>query len=104
MSNDVICPALKLKCARLCPGKKPLSSMSPTVVLYEGRLRAVVGASGGPLIVSSVFQTLARCAQPHVAGDRLGLSSVRYCANAAGFALQGYGKHVLARYQCGWHT
>jgi len=37
--------------------------MSPTVVLYEGRLRAVVGASGGPLIVSSVFQTLARCVQ-----------------------------------------
>ena len=48
----------------MAPGKKPLSSMSPTVVLYEGRLRAVVGASGGPLIVSSVLQTLARCVQP----------------------------------------
>ena len=32
------------------------------MVLYNGRLRAVVGASGGPLIVSSVLQTLVRCA------------------------------------------
>lgn len=42
------------------PGKKPLSSMSPTIVLQNGRLRAVLGASGGPLIVSSVLQTLVR--------------------------------------------
>jgi len=42
------------------PGKKPLSSMSPIIVLQEGRFRAVVGASGGPLIVSAVLQTLVR--------------------------------------------
>ena len=52
-------PGHERQCA-VDAGKKPLSSMSPTVVLYEGRLRAVVGASGGPFIVSSVFQTLAR--------------------------------------------
>ena len=34
--------------------------MSPIIVLSGGKLRAVVGASGGPLIVSSVFQTLLR--------------------------------------------
>jgi len=34
--------------------------MSPIIVLRGGKLRAVVGASGGPLIVSSVFQTLLR--------------------------------------------
>lgn len=41
-------------------GKKPLSSMSPMIVLQDGKLRAVVGASGGPLIVSAVYQTLIR--------------------------------------------
>jgi gamma-glutamyltranspeptidase/glutathione hydrolase/leukotriene-C4 hydrolase len=41
------------------PGKKPLSSMSPTIVLQR-KLRAVVGGSGGPLIVSAVLQTLVR--------------------------------------------
>lgn len=34
--------------------------MSPIIVLQEGRFRAVVGASGGPLIVSAVLQTLVR--------------------------------------------
>lgn len=41
------------------PGKRPLSSMSPTIVLNEhGDVVAVVGASGGPRIISGTTQAL----------------------------------------------
>jgi len=40
------------------PGKRPLSSMSPTIVLENGRVAAVAGASGGPRIISGTLQVL----------------------------------------------
>jgi len=40
------------------PGKRPLSSMSPTIVLEEGRPIAIAGASGGPRIISGTLQVL----------------------------------------------
>jgi len=40
------------------PRKRPLSSMSPTIVLDERGARLVVGASGGPFIISATLQTL----------------------------------------------
>lgn len=43
---------------RPVPGKRPLSSMSPTIVLQGGRPVAVAGASGGPRIITSTFQCL----------------------------------------------
>lgn len=33
------------------PGKRPLSSMTPTIVLKDEKLKAVVGASGGAMII-----------------------------------------------------
>ena len=40
-------------------GKRPLSSMSPTIVLdSNGRLFAVAGASGGPKIITGTMQVL----------------------------------------------
>jgi gamma-glutamyltranspeptidase/glutathione hydrolase len=43
----------------IVPRKRPLSSMSPTIVLEaDGQVRAVAGASGGPLIVSSTLQAI----------------------------------------------
>ena len=38
------------------PGKRPLSSMSPTIVLKDGKPVLVVGAAGGPRIITSVLQ------------------------------------------------
>ena len=41
------------------PGKRPLSSMTPTIVRdSSGETRFVLGAQGGPRIITSVFQTL----------------------------------------------
>jgi gamma-glutamyltranspeptidase/glutathione hydrolase len=43
----------------IAPGKRPLSSMTPTVVLDEkGQVVLVVGASGGSTIISGTLQVL----------------------------------------------
>ncbi len=43
----------------VAPGKRPLSSMTPTILLDpEGRVVMAVGASGGPFIISSTLQVL----------------------------------------------
>lgn len=39
-------------------GSRPLSSMSPTIVLKDGDVRLVVGASGGPRIITSTLQVM----------------------------------------------
>ena len=39
-------------------GKRPLSSMSPTIVLRDGKPIFVTGASGGPRIISGVVQVI----------------------------------------------
>ncbi len=44
----------------IAPGKRPLSSMSPTIVLDpSGRPEIVVGASGGPFILTGTYQAVA---------------------------------------------
>jgi gamma-glutamyltranspeptidase/glutathione hydrolase len=40
------------------PGKRPLSSMTPTIVTKDGKLVAVLGAPGGSRIITAVFQAL----------------------------------------------
>lgn len=42
----------------IAPGKRPLSSMSPTIVLKEGKPVFSVGAAGGPTIISQVVLAL----------------------------------------------
>jgi gamma-glutamyltranspeptidase / glutathione hydrolase len=42
----------------IAPGKRMLSSMTPTIVLRQGRLRAVLGSPGGPTITTTVAQLL----------------------------------------------
>ena len=40
------------------PGKRPRSSMSPTIVLDDGEVRYVVGSPGGSMIITTVTQVL----------------------------------------------
>ncbi len=42
----------------IAPGKRPLSAMTPTIVLKDGKLFMTLGAPGGPRIISGVFQVL----------------------------------------------
>jgi len=42
----------------VAPGKRPLSSMSPTLVLQNGRPVIALGAAGGPRIITAVLQEL----------------------------------------------
>jgi gamma-glutamyltranspeptidase/glutathione hydrolase len=43
----------------VAPGKRMLSSMAPTIVLApDGRVRLVLGAAGGPTIITAVFEEL----------------------------------------------
>jgi gamma-glutamyltranspeptidase / glutathione hydrolase len=38
----------------IAPGKRPLSSMTPTIILKDGKLRMVLGSPGGPRIITTV--------------------------------------------------
>jgi gamma-glutamyltranspeptidase/glutathione hydrolase len=40
------------------PGKRPLSAMTPTIVLKDGKLFLVLGSPGGPRIISTVADIL----------------------------------------------
>ena len=40
----------------IAPGKRPLSSMSPTIVMRRGHPVLALGASGGPMIISGILQ------------------------------------------------
>jgi gamma-glutamyltranspeptidase/glutathione hydrolase len=40
------------------PGKRPLSAMTPTIVVKDGKLLLVLGAEGGPTIITTVANVL----------------------------------------------
>lgn len=40
------------------PGKRPLSSMTPTIILKDGHLFMVLGSPGGPRIITAVLLTI----------------------------------------------
>jgi gamma-glutamyltranspeptidase / glutathione hydrolase len=42
----------------VAPGKRPLSSMTPTIVLKDGSPMVAVGAAGGPKIITAVLLEL----------------------------------------------
>jgi gamma-glutamyltranspeptidase/glutathione hydrolase len=48
------------------PGKRPLSSMSPTIVLKDGRVFLVTGSPGGSRIITTVLQVLLNVIDHHM--------------------------------------
>ena len=46
------------KANAIAPGKRMLSSMTPTIVEKNGKLWMIVGTPGGSTIITSVFQTI----------------------------------------------
>lgn len=42
----------------IAPGKRMLSSMTPAIVVKDGRTVLITGASGGPRIITGVFQVM----------------------------------------------
>lgn len=42
----------------IAPGHRPLSSMTPTILLRDGKLSFVTGSPGGPTIISAVLLTI----------------------------------------------
>jgi gamma-glutamyltranspeptidase/glutathione hydrolase len=42
----------------IAPGKRPLSSMTPTIVMKDGRPWFAIGSPGGPTIISTVVQVI----------------------------------------------
>jgi gamma-glutamyltranspeptidase/glutathione hydrolase len=42
----------------IAPGKRPLSSMAPTLVERDGKVFAVLGSPGGARIITTVFETI----------------------------------------------
>ncbi|HET7561351.1 MAG TPA: gamma-glutamyltransferase [Rhodanobacteraceae bacterium] len=43
---------------RIEPGKRPLSSMSPTIVTHDGKLVMVTGSPGGSTIISTTMESI----------------------------------------------
>lgn len=61
------------------PGKRPLSSMSPTIVLDgDGQVFAVAGASGGPRIITGTLQALLNAMAGKDAGESIGLPRIHH--------------------------
>ena len=42
----------------IAPGKRPLSTMTPTILTQDGRVAVVIGTPGGSRIATSIFQVL----------------------------------------------
>src|SRR5207248_2241950 len=54
----------------IAPGKRMLSSMSPTIVVdTDGKVVVVAGAGGGPRIITAVWQALSNWIDFHLAPD-----------------------------------
>jgi gamma-glutamyltranspeptidase/glutathione hydrolase len=61
------------KANEIAPEKRMLSSMSPTILLEDDKVQAVLGTPGGSSIITSVFQTLINLEEgdsPQMAVDR----------------------------------
>ena len=51
------------------PGKRMLSSMSPTILIKDGAVSMVLGTQGGSTIITSVYQTIVNVLDFHMAPE-----------------------------------
>jgi gamma-glutamyltranspeptidase/glutathione hydrolase len=51
-------------------GKRPLSSMSPTIMVKDGRATLITGASGGPRIITGTTQCILNCTMFNMTPER----------------------------------
>src|SRR5207302_4572374 len=54
----------------IAPGKRPLSSMTPTIVEQDGHPILVLGSPGGPRIITAVLETLTNIVDFGLAPDK----------------------------------
>lgn len=92
---------------RIEPGKRPRSSMSPTIVLRDGRPVLALGSPGGSTIITTVLQTLtnrldrgmtigAALAAPRAAQrNTANVTAEPDFITAYGPALTAYGHHLV---------
>jgi gamma-glutamyltranspeptidase/glutathione hydrolase len=91
----------------IAPGKRPLSSMAPTIVLKDGAVAMVVGSPGGPRIITATLETILNVidygmnAQEAVNAPRLHNQWLPDILYAEPFALSADTESLLA--QMGYH-
>ncbi|MDI1320942.1 MAG: gamma-glutamyltransferase [bacterium] len=54
----------------IVPGKRPLSSMTPSFVLKDGKIVLVTGSPGGPTIINTVFQIISNVIDFNMPADQ----------------------------------
>ncbi|HBK09271.1 MAG TPA: gamma-glutamyltransferase [Acetobacteraceae bacterium] len=87
----------------IAPGKRPLSSMAPTIVMQDGSVAMVVGSPGGPRIISATLETILNVidygmnAQEAVAAPRLHHQMLPDIVFAEPFALSPDTRALLER-------
>jgi gamma-glutamyltranspeptidase/glutathione hydrolase len=91
----------------IAPGKRPLSSMAPTIVMKDARVEMVLGSPGGSRIISAVLETILNMidhgmnAQEAVDAPRLHMQWLPDVLYAEPFALSPDTKALLER--MGYH-
>jgi gamma-glutamyltranspeptidase / glutathione hydrolase len=53
----------------VAPGKQPLSSMAPTIVLKNGLVEMVLGSPGGPRIITAIVETILNVIDYHMSAQ-----------------------------------
>ncbi|MDR0458739.1 MAG: gamma-glutamyltransferase [Burkholderiaceae bacterium] len=54
----------------IAPGKRPLSSMTPTILTRDGKVALVIGTPGGSRIFTAIFQVITNVADFHMPLDK----------------------------------
>ena len=83
----------------IAPGKRPLSSMTPTIVLKDGKLRFVLGSPGGARIITTVANIFLSAAEENLQYPAGGRCAALPSSIPARQALPGAG--LLGRHMAG---